>query len=81
MVRNIKHIKSTILGTAFIICALWLLIQGIDVDFHIASGLLIAGTLLLFSPDTFINRLEKLVFGSTIWEKKKENNSDKNPTV
>lgn len=68
---NIKHIKSTILGTALIATGIYLLVRGITNDYYILGVLFASGILLWFAPDTYIIMLEKFIKTKT--ESKREN--------
>lgn len=66
MFKNLNHIKSTALGLVFISTGLYLLIKAITFNYYIIGGLEIAGILLLFAPDDFINWIEKQIIGKEI---------------
>lgn len=50
----------------------FLLIKGITFDYYILGGLFVSGIMLLFAPDVFIERLEKIVFGKILFKNAKE---------
>lgn len=69
---NVKKYKSSILGVVFIVTGIYCLLKGLTADMYVIGGLLISGTLLLFTGDRFIQKLEKVVFGRILFEKKKD---------
>lgn len=59
MKKNIKKgWKSTITGVVILIAALVYMLLVQPVDYYIFCTALIVGVLLLFSPDTLINKIE-----------------------
>lgn len=77
LIKNIKAIKSTILGTILIALGIYIIIystrNGIDINNYVVTALIGSGIGLWFCPDRYINALEKLVLGREI----KLNNTDK----
>jgi uncharacterized membrane protein YkgB len=67
---NITKYKSSLLGIVLIITSIYLMTQGITTDATLNGGLLACGILLLFTGDRFIQKLERLVFGKILFEKR-----------
>jgi len=70
MKKIIKNYKSTILGFAFILVGIYLLVQSITFDYWIIGGLIVGGLMLIYSGDNFIERLEQIVFGKVLFRDK-----------
>ena len=70
MKKIIKNYKSTILGFAFILVGIYLLVQSITFDYWIIGGLIVGGLMLIYSGDNFIERLEQIVFGKVLFKDK-----------
>jgi len=51
---------------------IYLVINAITFDYYIIGGLFVSGTMLLFAPDVFIEKLEKFVFGKILFKNTKE---------
>lgn len=60
-IRNFKQVKTTVLGLLFIAAAIVALLKFEALNIYIFFGLLGAGVLLLFSPDTLIDSLISFV--------------------
>ena len=76
-IKNIiSQLKSTLLGLAFIAVGIYILVNQLSSDYYIVGGLLVGGTLLLFTPDRFIEQLEKFVFGKVLFKQEENNNGN-----
>lgn len=73
MIKNIKAIKSTVLGLALIVFAGYLLFKGITTDYWILGSMSFIGLCLFFTGDAFIEKLEKAVFGKIFLKDNDEN--------
>ena len=73
--NNLKAIKSTVLGLAMIIFSSVLLYKNITHDLYINGSLYFIGLLLLFTGDSWIVKLEDIVFG---YFKNKVDNKNEN---
>ena len=58
---HVKQIKSTLLGLVFIAVAILAIFKIETLDTWIFISLLVAGILLIFSPNNFIKALSNLV--------------------
>ena len=65
MIRNVKQIKSTILGAAFIAEGIYMLIEQVGTEYS-QLFMIVSGIGLLFAPDRYINALEKWALGREI---------------
>ncbi|SKC53527.1 hypothetical protein SAMN05660236_1352 [Ohtaekwangia koreensis] len=72
MRKIIKNYKSSILGLAFVLVGIYLLVLSITFDYWIIGSLIIGGLMLLYSGDKFIERLEKILFGKILFKNKEE---------
>lgn len=79
--RNIKNIKSTVLGLAFLGAAIYMIIQKVDVNEWILGGMLVSGVFLTLSPDKYINLLEQTILGRVLLKKKEEGENDNGQQV
>jgi NhaP-type Na+/H+ or K+/H+ antiporter len=57
--ENVKSIKSTIIGIVLIGFAIYMLLHQQEFNLYFAGGLIIAGILLVLSPDTLIDIVKK----------------------
>lgn len=74
--KNLKAIKSTVLGLAMIIFSSVLLYKNITHDYYINGVLYTIGLLLLFTGDSWIIKLEELVYGYFKNKIEKKNDSE-----
>lgn len=70
MRKIIKNYKSSILGLAFVLVGIYLLVHSITFDYWIIGGLIVGGLMLFYSGDKFIERLEKVIFGKVLFKDK-----------
>lgn len=78
MIKNIKKIKSTVLGLAIIAFSSFLLYKNITHDYYINGGLYFIGLMLFFTGDGWINKLQELVFSFLSSKVKKDDNNTEN---
>lgn len=74
--KNLKAIKSTILGIALIIFSSFLIYKNISHDYYINGALYFMGIMFLFTGDSWVNKLQEFVFG---FLNKKNNNNNQTP--
>lgn len=67
---NFKAFKSTVLGLLLIAVAIYAWLAGVSSDYWLIGGFGVSGILLLFTGDRFINKLERVVFGKVLFNKK-----------
>jgi hypothetical protein len=67
-----KHFKSTLLGFALIGIAVSIivisLLKGNEINYMFNGGLVATGIWAILSPDTLIEKLEKVIFGKVLFK-------------
>lgn len=73
MFKHVKKIKSTLLGLILIGIGTYGMFHLADYNVYLIGGIIVSGIVLVLSPDTYIELLEK-----AIGLKKKDDNSSEN---
>lgn len=61
LIKNVKAFKSTLLGLALIGFGIYGMLHLATYNEYLVGGIILSGVILVISPDTYINLLEKVI--------------------